>query len=156
MKTAEDIIKEKNGKLITIDRNETVIKAIEIMVKMKIGAILVTDENNEIIGIWSERDHLRNTVRPDFDPRNAIIKDYMVSPVFHASHDDSLDKLQDMFLGLFIRHLPVKKNGENIGLISIGDVTRANLMEKDYKIKELHKIASWEYYENWGWHQKHE
>jgi hypothetical protein len=41
-----------------------------------------------------------------------------------------------------------------IGMVSIGDVLRANLLEKDRKIKELNSMASWQYYENWGWVRK--
>jgi hypothetical protein len=41
-----------------------------------------------------------------------------------------------------------------IGMASIGDVLRANLLEKDGKIKELNSMASWQYYENWGWDRK--
>jgi len=56
--------------------------------------------------------------------------------------------------GLFIRHIIVEKNGRYIGLLSIGDVLRASLMEQDLQIKELNAMASWEYYENWGWDRK--
>jgi hypothetical protein len=56
-----------------------------------------------------------------------------------------------MFLGLYLRHLPIKKDDRFLGMVSIGDVLRANLLEKDRKIKELNSMASWQYYENWGW-----
>jgi signal-transduction protein with cAMP-binding, CBS, and nucleotidyltransferase domain len=59
-----------------------------------------------------------------------------------------------MFLGLFIRHVLIEKEGEYIGLLSIGDILRANMLEQDQKIKELNAVASWEYYENWGWDRK--
>jgi CBS domain-containing protein len=65
-------------------------------------------------------------------------------------------KLQDIFLGLFIRHILVKKEEDYIGLLSMGDVMRAILLEKDKEIKRLNKMASWEYYENWGWQRKYE
>ncbi|MBW2711538.1 MAG: hypothetical protein JRC58_06540 [Deltaproteobacteria bacterium] len=56
-------------------------------------------------------------------------------------------------MGLFIRHILIEKDGDYIGLLSIGDVLRATLIDQDRQIKELNKIASWEYYENWGWHR---
>jgi signal-transduction protein with cAMP-binding, CBS, and nucleotidyltransferase domain len=59
-----------------------------------------------------------------------------------------------MFLGLFLRHLPVEKEGETIGLISIGDILRANLLEKEKQFKELNAFVSWDYYENWKWGRK--
>jgi hypothetical protein len=59
-----------------------------------------------------------------------------------------------MFLGLFVRHILVTRKRETIGLLSIGDVMRASLLEKDLELRKLTAIASWEYYENWGWERK--
>ena len=60
-----------------------------------------------------------------------------------------LHKLEEMFLGLFVRHLLVEKDGDYIGLVSIGDVLRANLLEKDRRFKEINDFVSWDFYENW-------
>ena len=54
-----------------------------------------------------------------------------------------------MFLGLFLRHLLIEKEGEFIGMLSIGDVLRAGLLEKDQQFKEISDFVSWDYYENW-------
>jgi predicted transcriptional regulator len=78
----------------------------------------------------------------------------MSSPLHCAPHDATLTTLQEMFLGLFVRHIPIKKKEKFIGMVSIGDVLRANLLEKDQQIKELNSMASWQYYENWGWERK--
>lgn len=59
-----------------------------------------------------------------------------------------------MFLGLFIRHLIIEKDGRYIGFISIGDVIRAELIEKDRQAREMRELVSWEYYENWRWGRK--
>jgi len=78
----------------------------------------------------------------------------MTTEIHSAPHDAELTRLQEMFLGLFIRHILIKKEEAVIGLLSIGDVLRALLLEKDHQIKELNTIAGWEYYENWGWDKK--
>lgn len=157
MKTAEDIINDKQSPLISIGQDAPIIKAVHVMVARRVGAMLVTrPEDDDIVGIWTERDLLRNILEPGFDPGSARIGDYMACPVFSASHDTSLEKLQDMFLGLYIRHILILKGPNDIGLISLGDVMRAGLLEKDKKIKELNSIAGWEYYENWGWERKYE
>ena len=78
----------------------------------------------------------------------------MSSPLHCAAHDMTLLKLNEKFLGLFIRHLMIEKDGRQVGLISIGDVMRASMLEKDKQIRELNEIASWEYYEDWGWDRK--
>ena len=85
----------------------------------------------------------------DFDPATAIIGDHMSSPLRTAPHSTRIYKLEDMFLGLFLRHLPIEKDGKFIGMLSIGDVLRASLLEKDRQFKHINDFVSWDFYENW-------
>ena len=149
MKTAEDILKNKKfPRMVTISHDATIFGTLNLMVKNKIGAMLVT-RNDQIKGIWTERDLLRNALEPGFDPKTARIGDYMITNLEFVPHDTPIIKLQEKFLGLYIRHILVKKKKKYIGMLSIGDVIRASLIAKDDEIKNLNKIASWEYYENW-------
>ncbi len=150
MKTAEDIILDKKNATVSITKTQTLSEAIDLMNHSKIGAILVEEDGN-IVGIWTERDYLRGSSDPTFDPKSAPVGQHMTSPLHFAKHDASLTELEEMFLGLYVRHIPVKKEDRFIGMVSIGDVLRANLLEKDRQIKELNSMASWQYYENWGW-----
>ena len=152
MKTAEDILKEKNREMVSISPNQTIRETIRLMTANKIGAILVKKED-KIVGIWTERDLLYNSNQPGFDPDTHLIGDYMTTSLHTTRNDTSILKIKEMFLGLFIRHIIVEKDGDYVGLLSIGDVLRASLIEHDRHIKELNKIASWEYYENWGWYR---
>jgi signal-transduction protein with cAMP-binding, CBS, and nucleotidyltransferase domain len=153
MQTAQDILKEKKLKIVSISHDKSIFNAIQTMVEKKVGAILVK-KKEQIVGIWTERDLLRNLLEPNFDPRKAKMEEYMISPVIGVPFDTPIIKLQEMFLGLYIRHILVKKNEKNLGLLSIGDVVRANLLKKHEEVKALNAIAGWEYYENWGWHHK--
>jgi CBS domain-containing protein len=153
LKTAEDIILDKNNEIVSVTRTQTVAEAIDLMNKNKIGAILI-EEDNDLIGIWTERDYLRGSSDPTFDAKSAQVGDHMTSPLHFAQHDATLTQLEEMFLGLYVRHIPVKKDNQFIGMVSIGDVLRANLLDKDRQIKELNSMASWQYYENWGWERK--
>lgn len=153
MKTAEDIVREKGSEVVSVTKTQTVAEAIELMNTHRVGAILVR-EGGDMVGIWTERDYLRNSSDPSFDPRSAKVAERMSSPLRFARHDATLTQLEEMILGLYVRHLPVEKDGQFIGMVSVGDVLRANLLEKDRQIKELNSIASWQYYENWGWDRK--
>ena len=150
MKTAGEILKEKNREMVCISSDKTIRDAIRFMNDNNIGAILVK-KKDRIVGIWTERDLLHNMNLPTFNPDTDLIETYMTTGLYTASHDTSILKINDMFLGLFIRHILIEKDGIYIGLLSIGDVLRATLIEQDRQIKSLNKIASWEYYENWGW-----
>lgn len=153
MITAEELLKEKNREMVCISFDRTIRDALRLMNEQNIGAILVKKEG-KIVGIWTERDLLHNMNLTEFDPNTDLIGDYMTTPLYTTAHSTSVLKIKEMFLGLFIRHVIVEKDGDYIGLLSIGDVLRASLMEQDRQIKELNKIASWEYYENWGWPRK--
>ena len=153
MKTAEDILGDKQAAVVTVGPDATLLDALRVMQKNRVGSILVKD-GERIVGIWTERDYLRSSSDPAFDPKSARIDDHMTSPLHFAKHDATVTQLEEMFIGLYLRHIPVKKNDRFLGMVSIGDVLRANLLDKDRQIKELNSMASWQYYENWGWDRK--
>jgi len=73
----------------------------------------------------------------------------MTAPLKTAPHSTRIHKLEEMFLGLYLRHLPIEKDGEFIGLLSIGDVLRASLIDMDGQLKQINAFVTWDYYENW-------
>lgn len=155
MNTAEDILKEKNHKIVYVPEDTVIEDVISQMRHHKIGAMLVK-RDEQFVGIWTERDLLRNSLEPKFDLKKNTIGEYMDTKLVSAPADTPIEKLQDMYLGLFIRHILIVRGLSYIGLLSIGDILRALLLEKDKEIKELNEIANWEYYENWGWHRKYQ
>jgi CBS domain-containing protein len=150
MKTAEEMIKEKGNHLISVSPDTTIYDALRLMIEKQIGAILVK-KDGEIVGIWTERDLMRNTITAGFDARTAKIGDYMTTGLKSAPANDTVYMLKDKFLGLKLRHLLIEKEGKYIGLLSIGDVIKASIREKDQELKNLNAMVSWEYYENWRW-----
>jgi len=148
MKTAEDIVNDKKREIVFVSEDLTVHQTCRKMIENKIGAIVIK-KDDEFVGIWSERDLLRNICNEGFDPGTARICDYMSAPLQSAPHSTRIHKLEEMFLGLFLRHLLIEKDGEYIGMLSIGDVLRASLLAKDHQFKKLNEFVSWDYYENW-------
>jgi signal-transduction protein with cAMP-binding, CBS, and nucleotidyltransferase domain len=153
MKTAGDILSDKKRDMVTVRPDQTIREALERMQVNRIGAILVKREE-KIVGIWTERDLARDILKREFDINTALIDDHMTTRLYTAPVDTPILKLQEMFLGLFIRHLLITQGRKTVGLLSIGDVMRAGLLEKDTQIRDLTAMASWEYYENWGWDRK--
>lgn len=148
MKTAEDIVNDKRREIVCVDWDQTVLQTCRKMIETKIGAIVVK-KNDKYVGIWSERDLLRNICNEGFDPMTARISDYMSTPIHSAPHSTRIHKLEEMFLGLFVRHLLIEKDGNYIGMLSIGDVLRASLLSKHRQFEDLNEFVSWDYYENW-------
>ena len=150
MLTAEDILKTKNQEIIYVTPENTIAEALGIMLKNNIGAILVK-ENGKFIGIWTERDLMRNVVTDGFYSKTSKMKDYMVTELKTTPHTDTIYQLIDSCLGQRHRHLLIEKNGEIIGVLSGGDINKAQLIEKSKELEKLNKIVDWDYYENWKW-----
>jgi CBS domain-containing protein len=153
MKIAADLLKGKNSEMITAEADQTVLEALRVMVERNIGAILVRREGR-IVGIWNEKDYVRNSLQAGFDPKTTRIGDVMTPTLHTAAHDTPIPKLQEMYLGLYTRYVMIEKEGHYIGLLSIGDVLRADLLEKDRELRTLNQLVSWDYYEDWRWDTK--
>jgi len=150
MRQAIDLLLEKDRPMISVAPDTIIFKALQVMVENNIGAIVIT-ENDNIIGIWTERDLMNDMAQSDFNPKTALIGDYMQTHLKTVNYDEPIYRLQDLILGMYVRHLFVVKDDKIIGLLSAGDITRACLLERT---KELESF-SWEYYENWRWGRKH-
>ncbi len=150
MKTAHEMIQEKGGEILSVPEGTVVMEALEKMNAGSVGAIMVT-RNQMPVGIWTERDLMRNMLDAAFDPHKTRIEDVMTKNVIFTSHTDTVYNLMDKFLGLRLRHLLIKKDGETIGMLSSGDVMKACIQEKDAELKQLNSMVGWDYYENWCW-----
>jgi signal-transduction protein with cAMP-binding, CBS, and nucleotidyltransferase domain len=153
MMTAEDILKSKGYALYSVPVTATITQATETMAEKRIGSIVVKD-GEKIVGIWTERDLLRNTAEAGFDPKTARIADYMKRDLKVAPCTDSIFQLMDKFLGLRLRRMLIEREGRIIGLLTAGDVMRACLEEKNRELRSLNAMVGWDYYEDWKWEQR--
>lgn len=148
MITAEDILSFKKKDMIHVDVDTTVYDALKTMVDNKIGAVVVKSEGN-IVGLWTERDLMRNSLDDAFNIKTTRIGDVIESEVRRIPHDMRLKDLQENFLQFKRRHFLVEKEGKIIGLISSGDAMEAGLHYKTREMEKLNTFVSIDYYENW-------
>ena len=153
MLTAGQILEGKGGKIISVGIECTVADALQKMIENKIGAILIT-EGEDIKGIWTERDLMKNVITDGFYSKTTKISEVMTTDLISSPSTDSLYQLMDKCLGKRLRHLLIEKEGKYIGILSAGDITRAHLMKKSAELEELNKMANWDYYENWKFSKK--
>lgn len=149
MRTAEELLEEKGSQLYFVSPGTQIIDALRLMVEKKIGAILIKD-GDEIVGIWTERDHIEDSILPDFNVNSSRIGDYMTKNLITVKHDEKIYNIADKILGLRIRHLLVEREGKYIGLLSAGDIIRAELHIRTEEWKELDRIVHLEYYDKWS------
>lgn len=150
MKTAEQIIDEKGGEIVSVQDHTTIHDALQMMIATQVGVMVVT-VGGRPSGIWSSKDLMRNVLEKDFDIHTAKVGDYMTRNIHSAPHTDTTFKLMDKFLGLRVNHLLVKKEGEYIGLLSTGDVMKTLIQDKTEELGKLQAMVSWDYYEEWKW-----
>lgn len=146
-KTLLDLI---DCKMVRVPETMTIMNALKLIVENKCGAACVEREGR-IIGLWTERDLMRNMVSEGFNIETAVIGDFMVTNLYTVPHTATLEEMEDKFVGLNIRHLFVEKDGQIIGLITSRDLMVADLNMKSDEVKNLKSYVSLEYYENWRW-----
>ena len=150
METAKNMVADKGRELVSVPVGTTLFATLEKMNQKKVGAILVT-KNENIMGIWTERDLMQDILKEGFDLKSALIEDYMTIQLISAPHTDTVFNLMDKFLGLRVRHLLIEEEGDIIGLVSGGDVMKCVIHEKNAELRQLNSMVSWDYYENWKW-----
>lgn len=117
-----------SGAVFTVPTTVTVSEAVQAMNTYKVGSVLVMD-GLRLAGIFTERDVLRRVVGEDVDPRFTPITKVMTANVLTIERSTTVQEVMDIFTEKRCRHIPVVEDGQVVGLISIGDVSRwvANL-----------------------------
>lgn len=141
MKVSQVISNKPINALYSVTRETTVFEALEIMADKNIGALLVI-EQDELIGIFSERDYARKVILQGRGSRDTLINDVMTSKVITVETDQKIEDCMQIMSDKHIRHLPVNQNGKLVGIISINDIVSAIIREQKAHIKSLESYIS--------------
>ncbi|MDD3367029.1 MAG: CBS domain-containing protein [Sphaerochaetaceae bacterium] len=137
MSTVRTILDQKGSEVITILPTDTLAQAILKLTQHRIGAVLVLDAQGVIKGILSERDIIKHLAGRIELSTTVPVSDVMTKGVTYVKPHQSLEEcLQLMTTGRF-RHLPVVDNDAVVGIVSIGDVVKAVLADRDFQIGQL-------------------
>ncbi|NPV75656.1 MAG: CBS domain-containing protein [Anaerolineae bacterium] len=137
MAAVKDVLKEKGNKVWSVPITATTRQALILMADQKIGAVPVMD-GEKIVGIFSERDFARNAVSSDQNcSLEAPVSSLMSHPVLYVTPDQSIEDCMTVMTAKHLRHLPVLEKGTLIGMISIGDVVKFIMAEKQSTIEGL-------------------
>ena len=144
MITVKDILDEKGHTAWTIGPDAKVLEALELMAKKGLGALVVL-ENDEVVGIMSERDYARKIMLMGRQSQDTPVKDIMTREVYGVHDDTTADECMALMTDKHIRHLPVCKEGKLAGIISIGDVVKAVITDQKVKIENLENYIMGKY-----------
>jgi CBS domain-containing protein len=144
MSTVSEILEHKGGMVLSVNINETVFDAINLMAQVNIGAVLVQN-GDTISGIFTERDYLQKIALKSLASKETIVGDVMTSPVVSASPEDSIQQCMETMTTCHCRHLPVVKDGKLLGIVSIGDLVKKMLDEKESEVEHLSQYITGTY-----------
>ncbi len=142
MKLAE-LIRGKSHEIIKIRDNRSIAEAATALTENKIGALLVENDDDAIVGILSERDIVGGMGPHGADLHDVAVSELMTADIIHCSSNDTVNKAMAMMTDRRIRHLPVFDGEELVGFISIGDLVKCRIMEVQSEAEALRQyIAS--------------
>ena len=131
-----DLLDAKGRDIWSLHPDATVYEAIDEMAQKSVGALLVMD-GHELVGIVSERDYARKVILKGKSSREIRVREIMSYPVICVSPEFSIEKTMSLMTEKRVRHLPVVVEETVVGVITIGDIVRAMLEEKEFHIQQL-------------------
>jgi CBS domain-containing protein len=141
MATTAQILKGKGHEIWSVTPATLVYDALRLMAEMNVGALLVL-EGDQLKGIFSERDYARKVILKGKSSREIAVKEIMSPEVFTVAPGQSVEECMALMTDKRVRHLPVVEGNRVIGVISIGDVVKAIISEREFTIKQLENYIS--------------
>ncbi len=131
------LLATKGKNVVTLHPEKTIKEAIGLLSKHNIGALVIVDETNKPVGIVSERDIVRELARDEtIFPRS--VETVMTKNLITGVPQDDLKSVANTMTEKRIRHLPVMDQGQLIGIVSIGDVVKAQRDQYQGEVDTLH------------------
>ncbi len=135
-----DVLQTKGHEVFTIRPEQTVKEAVERLAAHRIGA-LVVEEHGKPAGVFSERDLVNSLARSGVAVYGHAVRELMSSPVVTGAPGDTTDHALSMMVGQRIRHLPIVGPGGLAGMVTLGDLIKHRLDQKELEADVLLDIS---------------
>ncbi len=136
MEFVSQFLEKKGHDVWWVAPETTVFDALQLMANKKVGALLVLEEDS-LVGVFSERDYARKVILKGKSSKDTPVRDIMSTKIVCVAPNQSTEECMSLMTEKRVRHLPVM-NGENlIGIISIGDVVKAVIADREDIIEQL-------------------
>jgi len=138
MKTVKQILQSKTRGIgiLSISPDATVYDALKLMAEKEVGALLVM-EAEKVVGIISERDYARKVILLGKSSKEIHVSDIMTSKIVYVNTTQTVDECMALMTDKRVRHLPVYEGDRLVGVVSIGDLVKEAISEREYIIKQL-------------------
>ena len=141
MSTVSTVLQKKGGKVLAVTPKCDVFDAISQMAEISAGTALVMD-GDQLVGIISERDFTRKIYLQKKCGEHIKVKDIMSTELTTVDPKEALENCMTVMTNLRIRHLPVVDAGKVVGILSMDDIVKYLIDEKDFELKNLQNYIS--------------
>ena len=129
--TIQDILHRKGRQVVTSRPTETLLATIRMLTEKRIGAVIVEDDHLRPAGIFTERDFAKAVSAHGERALSMPIGKLMSAPIISVVPSDTVEHAMALMTRASIRHLPVMGDGKLLGIVSIGDLVRQRLEDKE-------------------------
>jgi CBS domain-containing protein len=136
MNHVKDILSRKGRSSISVEPDTTVLNALSVMADNNIGSVLVV-RDGKYMGIVTERDYSRKVILKGKNSTDTKVSEIMSSELPHIKPDDTIEHCMELMTNSNIRYLPVFKNDQLEGIISITDVVKETILKQQQTIRHL-------------------
>lgn len=141
MASVRALLEQKEKGFWTVIPETTAYEALQIMAERNVGALLVV-RGSKLLGIFTERDYSRKVVLKGKSSRETPVSELMTTSVYCVTPEDTTEQCMAIMNGKRVRHLPVLEGGHLVGLVSIRDVVKMIISEKETMIKDLEQYIT--------------
>lgn len=148
MRTVHDILMRKvNKEIWSIGPKAMVFDALALMGEKEVGALVVKDDAGKVVGIVSERDYARKVILKGKASKETAVEEIMtpIADMFVVKPENTVEECMVIMTGKKVRHLPVFRNSEFVGIVSIGDVVKSIIAEQEMLIEQLSDYIAGKY-----------
>ncbi len=138
----KELLKHKSAPLLFAKASTNILDATKSMCDHRVGSLLIQSDDDELLGILTERDILRFCSNHPDELKETSIEEVMTRDLIIATPDVSLEEAMSLMTEQRFRHLPVIEGGKPIGIVSIGDLVKTKLKDVSVEVKYLRDFIS--------------
>ena len=140
--TVARILSQKGRTVVTVQPHRTLAEAAALLTEKGIGALVVSDAGQTVLGMLSERDIIRAVVRGGGAALEAPVSRHMTEQVVTCTRATAVDEVMEMMTDGRFRHVPVLEDGGLVGLVSIGDVVKHRIASVEAEHQALREYIA--------------
>jgi CBS domain-containing protein len=141
MRNVSDLLKGKPLRIVSVSPGDSVLDAIKVLAKENIGAALVMS-GEKLVGIFSERDYARKGILRGKASADTSVSELLTERVLCVPPTRTVQECMALMTDKHVRHLPVVKDNQVVGVVSIGDIVKAHISHQQFIIDQLEQYIT--------------